>query len=60
MCIVKDEDENITDRFKIDTGLIYRIGDGKVKICFDQIALRYWKGFYSKFSHTVSGRWTYE
>jgi hypothetical protein len=60
MCIVKDPDENITDHFRVGRGLLYRIGDGNIKICFDQIDLRYKLEINRYLGHTVTGRWDYE
>jgi len=60
MCTVKDENENITDSFKVEKGIIYHIGDKNLKICFDQVSLRYMLALYEKFGHTITGRWDYE
>ncbi|RLC37093.1 hypothetical protein DRH29_03015 [candidate division Kazan bacterium] len=60
MCIVKDEDDNITDHFRVVDGIIYRIGDGNIQICFDQLELRYALEVHPRIGHTVTGRWTYQ
>ena len=60
ICIVKDEEGTITDRFVISPGLLYRIGDGKIKICFDQLELHYCPTIESKLYHVITGRWTYD